>query len=423
MTTAGKVALLTQYFPPEVYPQTLWLAETLKQQGWRVAVVTSVPNYPTGMVADGYRATRAKFEQVEGTPVLRVPVYPSHDRRAFGRIANYASFAFSSAFQGHRTFAGADVNLVWATPATVGLAALITRFTVGTPYVLYIQDLWPDSVFATGFLTGPSMRLAVEKAMAPYLASLHHHASHIVAITPGMAETLVSRGVDRGRVRVAYNWVDEAVMRPVHPNGLLRGRLGLAPDDFVMVFAGNQGVAQGLDAWVAAMARLPSGAACHLVLVGSGSHQEAIRSRVADLGLESVHFHPQVPIDAVSDLVADADVSVLSLTDSPLFHITMPSKTQAALAQGKAVISSAPGETSQTIAQAHAGWTATPDDPDSIAEAILAARAAGPEERFTRGINGRAFYLERMSRDVGGAKLSEVLRLAAAERKNRRWRR
>jgi len=159
------------------------------------------------------------------------------------------------------------------------------------------------------------------------------------------------------------------------------------------------------------------------VLVGSGSHQGALRARARDLNLESVHFHPQVPIDEVSEVVADADASILSLTDTPLFHITMPSKTQAALAQGKAIISSAPGETSQEIRRANAGWIATPDDPVSIADAILAARAASPEERRKRGENGRAYYATKMSRDVGAAKLAEILRAAAGQGRRPGWRR
>ena len=119
---------------------------------------------------------------------------------------------------------------------------------------------------------------------------------------------------------------------------------------------------------------------------------------MAELGLDSVHFVDPVPVTDVSEMVADADVSVFSLADEPLFHITMPSKTQAALAQGKAVICSAPGETSEVIRAAGAGWPAAPANAESIAQAIREARLSGPEETARRGEAGRIYYMANMSR-------------------------
>ena len=152
-----------------------------------------------------------------------------------------------------------------------------------------------------------------------------------------------------------------------------------------MVFAGNMGTGQGLGDWVDAMALVRDLSDTHLVFLGTGSDRPRLEARVADLRLESVHFVDPVPVTEVSEMVADADVSVLSLADEPLFQITMPSKTQAALAQGKAIICSAPGETSEVIRAAGAGWLAAPADARSIAQAIREARAAGPEEVASTG--------------------------------------
>lgn len=414
-----RVHLLTQYFPPEVYPQTLWLAEALRELGFRVAVTTSIPNYPSGTVVDGYSAATPVQETIDGFDVLRAPVYPSHDHRALGRIANYASFAMSSTWFGRSAARTADVTLVWATSATAALAALVSRWTVGTPYVLYVQDLWPDSVFATQFLSSPAARKATNAALVPYLKVLYRSASGVVAISPGMRDALVSRGVPADRVAVAHNWVDERVIHPVKPDLRLRNALGIPATAFVMVFAGNLGAGQALHAWIAAMDRLREEPDIHLVFIGAGSQRDQLRRDAGTLGLRTVHFHDQVPVDTVSAYVADADVSVISLAEQPLFHITMPSKTAAALAQGRAVICSAPGETSETVRRAGAGWSARPEDADSIAAAILAARDAGPAERQARGQSGRDFYLEHMSKKVGARKIGEVLTLAAAGGKRR----
>lgn len=404
------MALVTQYFPPEVYPQTLWLAQAMRGNGFDVHVCTSVPNYPTGEVMAGYSAHHGCNESVDGFRVTRSPVYPSHDGSAVGRIANYLSFAAATTWSSRAVLRTADLALVWATPATVGAPALAARLRYGRPYVLYVQDLWPDSVFATQFLTGGAVHSVAERGLTGYLRALYAHASHIVAISPGMARTLMEREVPEARVSVVYNWVDEQVMRPVEPNGRLRSVIGVGAEAFLLVFAGNQGAAQALTAWVDAMATLADLPDTHLVLLGTGSERASLEKRVREARLATVHFVDPVPVTEVSSMVADADVSVLSLADEALFRITVPSKTQASLAQGKPIITSAPGETSDLIKSAGAGWVARPTDPGSIAGAIRAARDAGRDEARRRGSAGRAFYQQNMSQAVGSSRLSSIVR-------------
>lgn len=412
-----RLALLTQYFPPEVYPQTLWLAEAMRDQGFDTHVLTGTPNYPTGKVLPGYSARTTKHETIQGFRVTRGPVYPSHDDDAIGRVANYLSFGAGAFWAGRAILRTADVTLVWATPATVGIPALWANLIWETPYVLFVQDLWPDTVFATGYLTDPRIERVARSGLAPYLRALYSRAAHVVAITPGMQRALVDRGVPAEKTSVVFNWVDENAMRQVAPNGRLRATLGLGHDEIIIAFAGNIGSAQGLEAWVRAMHRLKGYEDVHLVLVGNGSDRERLRRLSEDLELRSIHFVDQVPVSDISDLTADADLAALSLTDQPLFHITLPSKTPAIMAQGKAILCSAPGEASEIVCRADAGWTATPDDVDSITEMILQARASGRDEIRRRGISGREYYLHNIGRSIGSVRLAGILGNAARRRR------
>ncbi len=411
--------LLTQYFPPEVYPQTLWLAQALRGEGFDTHVLTTAPNYPTGKVLPGYSACKTRREVVEGFRVTRGPVFPSHDENALGRVCNYLSFGAGAGWAGSGLLRTADAVLVWATPATVGVPALWGRLASGTPYVLFVQDLWPDSVFATGFLSNPRTERAARWGLAPYLRALYVNAAHVIAITPGMQKALVDRGVAEEKTSVVFNWVDEDAMRPVPPNGRLRALLGIGTEAVIVVFAGNLGSAQGLDAWIHAMHLLKGRPDVHFVLIGRGSDRDRLRGLATLLELDSVHFLDQVPVDELSELIADADLAALSLTDQPLFHITVPSKTQAILAQGKAVLSSAPGEASEIVRRADAGWTAIPDKVESIAQMILDAEAAGLDEIRRRGSNGRQFYLDNMGKSVGAGRIAAILNDAIQGRRAR----
>lgn len=413
-------AYVTEWFSPEPDGAPIWVAEALRDQGFDLGVVTGVPHYPSGAPVDGYKATDWKLDSAKGFRVLRVPEYPSHDTSALKRIATFGSFALSSAAFASRTIGGADVALVYSSPATSALPAMVARAQYGTPYVLLIQDLWPDSIFATGFLSAGRVQAVTEPVVNAFVDAGYRSASHICVITPGMRRTLIARGVSADKVSVVFNWVDEAVLKPGSRAGALRQQVGLGDGAFVALFAGNAGEAQALHAWVAAMGLLSDREDCHLVLLGGGTQREALRNQAAAIGVgHHVHFLDSVPVAGVPALAADADVCVVSLADRPLFEITMPSKLQACLAMASPLIASCAGDVAEVVRESGAGWVARPEDPVSIADAIRAAHAAGPQERLRRGQRGHDYYMQNMAREIGSQRLAQALRAAASSR--RRW--
>ena len=414
----ARLAFVTQWFPPEnegLVP--LWIAESMRDRGFDVGIVTGVPHYPTGVVASGYRAGRRMRERMHGFNILRLPEYPSHDSSTLRRIATFGSFGASAALLATGTIGRADVSLVFSSPATAAIPAITGRLRGGTPYVLYVQDLWPDSIFATGFLNGTwSSRVAV-RVVGKFAQLSYRCATHIAVITPGMKAALEDRGVPAEKVSVVYNWVDEAVIHPVPSDGRLRNRIGANARELLILYAGNHGKAQGLDAWLRAMASLSDLTSVRLVLIGDGVAKLELQALASELGLgDRAVFLDPIPVEHISAYTADADLSVVSLVDHPLFRITMPGKTQAVLAQGKPIIVSAPGDAAEVVRKAGAGWVAEPGDVESIAAAIRAAAGQGAEERVNLGDNGRQYYHTYMSQEVGGARLFRMLEDAVNQR-------
>ena len=416
--TDTRVTFVTQWFPPEPDAAPIWIAEALRDLGLGLGVVTGIPHYPTGLPLAGYRPLEWRMESIRGFRTLRVPEYPSHDTTSVRRVATFGSFAASSSLLAARTMGRGDVTLVYSSPATSALPAMVARALFGTPYVLMIQDLWPDTIFATGFLRSGALRAVAEPAVTAFVDASYRAAAHICVITPGMRRTLIDRGVPPDKVSVVYNWVDEAVLTPAPRGGALRARLGVGEGAFVALFAGNAGEAQGLTAWVTAM-RLVSGLdQVHLVFLGGGTRRDALRAEAEAQDVHArVHFLDPVPVEQVPALAADADVSIVSLADRPLFEITMPSKVQACLAMARPVIASCAGDVAEVVGESGAGWVAAPEDPASIAGAIRAAYAAGPKERLRRGQLGYRFYMEHMARDIGSRRLAQALREAASGRR------
>src|ERR1051326_6344956 len=95
-----RILMLTQWFDPEPNFKGLAFARELVSRGHEVEVLTGFPNYPGGKLYPGYRVRLWQRESMEGIPVVRVPLYPSHDRSAWRRVWNYLSFALAAALLG-----------------------------------------------------------------------------------------------------------------------------------------------------------------------------------------------------------------------------------------------------------------------------------------------------------------------------------
>ncbi|MEH0822319.1 MULTISPECIES: glycosyltransferase family 4 protein [unclassified Micromonospora] len=416
---AHRIALVTQWFPPEPTGIPLGIARSLERRDFAVDVLTGVPNYPTGIVPAGYRADRRSIEDLDGLRVLRTPLYPSHDRSTVRRTANYLSWAASSTLAGGEVLRSADVSLVYGSPITAATAAMAARMRWHTPYVLMVMDLWPDSVFATGFLTGGAGRRLAAGALGALTDRVYRWADHITVPSPGLRGTLIERGIPAEKVSVVYNWADEKVMQPAEPDRAFRVRLGIDPDAFVVMYAGNLGAAQRLDVAVEAMEQLRDLPDVHLVLVGGGVERDSLRERAMASGLATVHFADQIAPERIAAAMADAQLQLVSLADEPLFHITLPGKVQAILASGRPALVCAPGDAARIVTGANAGFAAPPGDPAALAAVIRRARSTPRDRLRDMGHAARRHYLAHMSEEINAQVLADLL-TGAVERRARR---
>jgi glycosyltransferase involved in cell wall biosynthesis len=406
-----RVAYITQWFPPGPVGMPLWIAESLKRQGFHVRVLTGIPILPTGEVQVGFSAWR-RFSETNGDfNVLRVPLYPSHDQSAAGRVGNYLTYAISSTVLGRSVLRSANVALVYSSPATAATAAMLSRI----PYVLLIEDLWPDSVFASGFLTRGVARHLAETSLTWFTKHAYRRASRIAVTSPGMRDLLVRRGVPAGKVSLVYNWVDEQILHPTQPDPTVRQRLNLT-DEFVVMYAGNHGPAQALEVPIRAMHELRDLPDVRLVLVGDGIQKTALRTLVEDLHLRSILFLDRIEPERMPAAMASAQLQLVSLADRDLFRITTPTKVQSILACGQPILSCAAGDVQRIVDDAGAGFTSPPGDPIKLARAIRHAYETPRDRLRDMGNAGYRYYSSTMSEAVSAPALASLLRQAAKAR-------
>jgi colanic acid biosynthesis glycosyl transferase WcaI len=406
------VLLITQWYSPEPVQQPAWIAHALTTQGLDVDVLTGVPNYPTGEVSSGHSALRPEAEVIDGVRVRRAPLYPSHSHSAGKRMLNYLSWAFSAAVVGRRHLRRADATLVYSSPATAAIPAMAGRRLFGTPYVLLVQDVWPDSIFASGFLPGRVGRVA-HLALSAFADLAYRWADTVVVISPGMVDLLAERGVPREKLELVYNWMPEPSDVQETPPDSWRERLGISREDFVLLYAGNHGAAQALGPVLEAFSLMREDRSVHLVLAGDGVDKPKLIDQAASAGLTNVHFVDRQPFSAMASLSAAADAQLISLADRPLFDVTMPSKVQAVLAAARPAVVSARGDAARVVVEAGAGVAVDPESPEALAAALRRLRDLPTDAREEMGHRGRSYYDSNMAERVGGERLARALVRAA----------
>ena len=405
MTT--RILLLTQWFDPEPTLKGMVFARELVRQGFEVEVLTGFPNYPGGKVYPGHHIKWLQREVIDGVQVTRVPLYPDHGQSAIKRVLNYASFAASSLFYGLFMARRADVIYAYHPPLTVGVTASLLRLLRRMPVVYDIQDMWPDTLRATGMINNPRA-LSIVASVCQWV---YQCVDQIVVLSPGFKRLLIERGVPEKKINVIYNWADEASL--TSPKGILPANFP-KEDRFRVMFAGNMGKAQALGAVLEAAALLEARASrvC-FVMLGSGIEVERLKQRATELKLTNTVFLPPVPMAEVGTLLRAADALLVHLRKDPLFEITIPSKTQAYMVVGKPLLMAVDGDAAHLVHESRGGLVAESENAMAIAEAAESMAGMTAAQLDAMSHQAQGYYQEHLAMPVGVKKFGEIFKRLA----------
>lgn len=416
-----RILILTQWYPPEPAVLLQELAQSLQARGHHVTVLTGFPNYPSGRLYPGYKLCLRQRELLAGVPVVRVPLYPEHSRSGVRRALNYLSFALSAAVLGPLTVPKPDVVFVYHPPLTIGIPAFVLSRLWRVPFVYQIQDMWPETLAATGMFN--NRRLL--NWIARFAKWIYGKAHSILVISPGFRQNLLGKGTPAEKVHVISNWVDPSTYYRAEPDPRLAAELGLS-GRFNVMFAGNLGEAQGLETVLEAARLLQeepvtAGVSAHraeiqrpqFVLVGDGVALPRLKEMAAQNRLDNVRFLGRYPAQEMPRLYALADVLLVHLKDDPLFRITIPHKTLAYLGSGKPILAAVAGDVAELVESVGAGVTCPPQDPAALAVTIRRLQAMSAGERQAMGERGMLAAHTRFSRDSLTGQIEAVLQQAA----------
>ncbi len=385
-----RILLISLWYHPEPRKPVRELAATLREFGHEVTIVTGFPNWPQGEVYPGYRVRPWQRETIDGVSVIRVPLYPDHSRSAFRRAVNCCSFSLAAAVLS--PFLARKPDVVYAIqPIPAGLSALFLKSIWRVPLVTEVQDLWPETLQATGFVSSSALLRVVQWLNNWVLRS----SVRVRVISEGFRRSLMARGIPAGRIEVISNWVDPDVFRS---HAASASQAASPQPSLHVVYAGTIGPAQDLDTLLAAAELVRESKDITFTIAGDGTELKRLENEARARSLTNVRFTGWLPEDSVSQLMDSADVLLVQLRDDPLFRITIPHKTFTYMAMGKPILAAIEGDAADVVREAHAGLTCHPGDPRSLADALRSFVHLGSQGRAELGRQGRTAVCERYCR-------------------------
>ncbi len=382
------------------------MARELAARGHTVHVITGFPNYPTGVLADGFHQKLRYREVIGGVHVVRVPLFVNHDRSAVHRIMNYLSFGLSATFLGVPALPPIDVLWVNYSPITVAFPMWLQRHLHRTPTVCEVGDLWPDTIAVSGLEGASFVGKIVGRLLGRWCNAMYSNSEAVVHISPGVGNLLRCRGVPEDKLHYIPKPANEAAT--TRGGRSFRAALMINPDQVVLLYAGAMGAAQNLGALVEACS-IVDDPRLVVLLAGSGSEEDELRSAVTESGLTSIRFLGRLPQEVMADLLVAADAAFISLAAHPLSAATMPSKTQQILASGRAILVAGLGDVAALVEENGVGFTARPGDPESIAAGLTALLRADRGQLAAMGLAARSLYTSQFSVKRTSDQVEELL--------------
>lgn len=402
-----RVLLISQYFPPETGGppnRLLSIATGLREAGHEVHVIAEKPNHPEGIIREEYRGGLFDERTYDGIPVTYTWVHTHPEKDFVRRLTFYLSFMVMAVVGAMRTWGDFDVVLASSPPLFVGLSGWLAACCKNARFVFDVRDLWPDLAVAMNELDGP-LKIRLAKRLEHFI---YHRANAVTAVTNGFCDVIQTVTGPGTPVQRVMNGTEPEVFERDEAGQRLRKESGF-DDRFVVTYAGNVGICQGLDHILEAASRLEEERPEVLFrFVGSGPVKEELQGEAKRRSLNNVEFHPRVSLDEAAAHMAAADALLVPLADHKIYKSFIPSKLFDSMAAGRPVLLSVDGEARALLDDAHAGKYYPAEDGRALAETIC-WMIDHPEACDEMGKNGRVYARKHCTRKVQADRMMRFL--------------
>ncbi len=391
-----KLCIFTNHFYPEDF-KVNDIAFELNKKGLDVTVITAIPDYPKGKFFDGYSLFKRRKEIVNGVKVIRLPIIPRGKGGAIRLVLNYISyficsciFTFFHAFK--NKYDAVFVHLT--SPFFIGIPAVHLKKRQNIPLYFWTLDLWPESLISVAGISHP----LVIKPQNKMVSKVYTNCDKILISSKGFEKSICEKGDFKDKIIYFPNWAETVI--PSYDFDISQIKPFDNSQNFVLLFAGNLGEAQNLDAIIESAERLKDNKLIKFVFVGDGRKKEHLQTLVKEKQLgETVSFLGRYPLQTMPRFMEKASILLFSLKDELCFNLTVPAKVQFYMSQGKPILAMINGDGADLVNEAKCGFAVPTNDVETFVEAVNKIYELPTEKLKQLGMNGKKYYEENFTKE------------------------
>jgi len=386
------------------FTRPIEIMRQLAKRGHETVMISGVFSHITRQVIPKYQSVYFfKTEIIDEVTIYRVASFLSLTS-TFRKFLHHSVFMILAILRG-LFIRRPDVIIASSPPPFVAIAGYVLARLNHVPFVMEIRDLWPEDLLQEGLLQKGLAADLIENTML----FLYRHADLIVTLTSGIRDGIIGRGIPAAQVAVVTNSVDIDKFIQPHDGAAFRDEIGIKEIEFVVVYAGNHGSSNALGTLIETAKLLKNNQEnITFLFVGDGEEKQHLRQMATDNGLVKVIFVGPQPKERMPEVFAAVNASIVPLKNIPIFNGALPNKMLDSMASGKPIILSTSIEAGDLIEKADAGILVEPENPQSLANAIIKLYY----ERDTAigmGLKGQKYIIENYSHAKLADKLEQEL--------------
>lgn len=400
------ILIVSQYYWPENF-RINELSFELKKLGHNITILTGYPNYPEGEIYNKFLNNQDKFSKYKGINIIRVPLIPRGDSR-IQLITNYLSFCINASTLGLIKLRNKNFDIIFVfqtSPILVAIPSSIISFIKKTPQILWILDLWPDTLVAMGVV-----RRKWQIEFIRFFVNLIYQKFSIILTQSKSILTAISRHTKYSKTFYFPAW-SESNINPKSTK--LAEEIEEKKSLFTIIFAGNIGEAQDFPSIIKAVSYLVKNKfkKFRIITLGNGSKKAWLIREVKKQKLNPYfEIMDSYPSSRMGAFFAHADALLVSLKNEEVFKMTIPGKIQTYLSTGKPIIGMICGEGANLIKEAQAGLVCDSGDFQNLGEIIIKISKMSKIERAILGDNGINYCKKEFDKNLLIFKLESIMK-------------
>lgn len=387
-----KILVVTQYFWPEEF-RINDICEGFIEQGHQVEVLTGIPNYPHGSFFEGHSLFKKGVKEYKGVKVRRVPLIPRGKDNFLMLGLNYISYTLSASIAclGLLFNKYDRVFVFQLSPITLALPGIIVSKIKKIPSIIYVQDLWPESLFTIKEINNKNIKRVLNKICS----SIYKSFDKLLITSRSFEDKLIEKGVNREKIEYFPQWAEDFYSENTQNEDEIKNG-----NEFIVTFAGNIGKAQSVDTIIEAANLAKNQESIKWQILGDGSEFEYIKKLVDKYSLhETVKLLGRKPSSDMPKYFSTSDALIVTLRDDDILRATLPAKVQSYMASGKPILAAISGEGNRTIIDSNCGLVGEAEDYVKLYENVIKLFNMSKEERNTLGKNGKEYFNNNFTRE------------------------